>query len=176
MTAESCNRVKCNQEARETLNIPAFPERIEVDEPEEMIARNQPRDFVADWEVAVFIAAAMVNAAGYERSNEWISIINLSNDEVDLEGWTLSDMKRKPLNLSQALKPEQRILRPGEAIRVQPVAPLMLSNRGGVITLYDKPTEKMSKGRRIDRVRYTKEQASTEGTPIIFAYRQEQSV
>lgn len=106
-------------------------------------------------------------------NNEWVSVINLSADAIDLEGWTLSDMKRKPLNLGKALKPDKRVLGPGEAVRVQPVEPLILSNRGGVITLYDKPTERMSKGRRIDRVRYTKEQASAEGAPIIFAYCQE---
>lgn len=165
-----------NEEARENLNIPAFPERIEVDEPEEMIARDEVRDFVADRDVPVYISAMMVNAAGDERVNEWISIINLSAEQVELTGWTLSDMKHGALSLNKVLKKDQRVLRPGEAIRVQPVEPLMLSNRGGVVTLYDKPTKALSKGRRIDRVHYTKAQASIEGVPIIFAYRQAQPV
>ncbi len=86
-----------NEEARETLNIPEFPERIEVDVPEEMIAKEEVRDFAVDQQVPIFIAAAMVNAAGDERDNEWISIINLSDAKVDLKGWTLSDMQRPAL-------------------------------------------------------------------------------
>lgn len=162
-----------NPDAREELNIGEFPERIEVDEPEELISRDETRDFDAAQEVPVFIAASMVNPAGDERQQEWISIINLSGDAVNLEGWTLSDMKREPLNLSDALKENQRILEPGMAIRIQPVEPLMLSNQGGVIALYEKPTAADKPGRRIDRVHYTSEQANAQGVPIIFAYRKQ---
>ncbi|MEO0869701.1 MAG: DNA/RNA non-specific endonuclease [Cyanobacteria bacterium J06642_11] len=157
-----------NEEARETLNIPDFPERIEVDVPEEMIASGDLRDFSVDQEVPVFIAAAMVNAVGDERANEWISIINLSAEDVDLEGWTLSDARRDSLNLGSALSDEQRILKSGEAVRVQPIEPVILSNRSGVITLHEPPSQQFSKGRRIDRVHYTKEQARKEGKAIIF--------
>lgn len=160
-----------NEEAQERLNIPEFPERIKVDVPEEMIAKDEVRDFVVDREMPVYIVAAMVNAAGDERANEWVSIINLSNGDLDLNGWTLSDMRREPLALSTVLKPEELIIRPGQAVRVQPVAPIILSNRNGVITLYEAPTEAFPKGRRIDRVSYTKEQASQEGVPIIFDTR-----
>ena len=58
-----------------------------------------------------------------------------SNREVDLTGWTLSDMRRPRLNLSKALTQDKRLLLPGQAVRVQPVAPMMLSNNSGVIAL-----------------------------------------
>ncbi|MEL6900354.1 MAG: DNA/RNA non-specific endonuclease [Cyanobacteria bacterium J06606_4] len=157
-----------NEEKQEKLNIPEFPERIKVDVPEEMISEEEKRDYALDREVPVYIAAALVNAAGDERANEWVSIINLSTEEVDLTGWTLSDMRREPLALSEALEKSDRTLQPGQAVRIQPVEPVILSNRSGVITLYDRPTKKYKKGRRIDRVHYTKEQASREGVPIIF--------
>ncbi|MEL6604297.1 MAG: DNA/RNA non-specific endonuclease [Cyanobacteria bacterium J06614_10] len=157
-----------NEEKQEKLNIPEFPERIKVDVPEEMISEEEKRDYALDREVPVYIAAALVNAAGDERANEWVSIINLSTEEVDLTGWTLSDMRREPLELSEALEKSDRTLQPGQAVRIQPVEPVILSNRSGVITLYDRPTKKYKKGRRIDRVHYTKEQASREGVPIIF--------
>ncbi|MEL6469490.1 MAG: DNA/RNA non-specific endonuclease [Cyanobacteria bacterium J06623_4] len=157
-----------NEEKQEKLNIPEFPERIKVDVPEEMISEEEKRDYALDREVPVYIAAALVNAVGDERANEWVSIINLSTEEVDLTGWTLSDMRREPLELSNALEKSDRILQPGQAVRIQPVEPVILSNRSGVITLYDQPTQKHKKGRRIDRVHYTKEQASREGVPIIF--------
>ncbi|MEL6161409.1 MAG: DNA/RNA non-specific endonuclease [Cyanobacteria bacterium J06627_32] len=157
-----------NEEKQEKLNIPEFPERIKVDVPEEMISEEEKRDYALDREVPVYIAAALVNAAGDERANEWISIINLSKEDIDLTGWTLSDMRRESLQLSDALEKSDRILQPGQAVRIQPVEPVILSNRSGVITLYDRPTKKLKKGRRIDRVHYTKEQASREGVPIIF--------
>ncbi len=162
-----------NEEARGPLNISHFPERIEVDGPEEIVSAEQPRDFFADDDVPVFIAAAMVNPIGNERGNEWVSIINLSRDDIDLDGWTLSDLKRNPLNLGTVLDEEQRILRPGEAVSVRPITPLMLENTGGIIALHDKPEDGQKRGRRIDRVSYTKEDASREGVPVVFAYRTE---
>lgn len=160
-----------NEEKRETLNIPEFPERIKVDIPEEMISKEEKRDFAVDREVPIYIAAAMVNAVGEERENEWISIINLSDKAVDLTGWTLSDMRREPLNLSSVLSGDRLTLQPGEAVRVQPVEPVILSNKSGVIALHEQPTEQFSQGRRIDRVHYSKAQAAKEGVPIIFNNR-----
>ncbi|MEM9089312.1 MAG: DNA/RNA non-specific endonuclease [Cyanobacteria bacterium P01_F01_bin.53] len=157
-----------NEEAQKTLNIPEFPERIEVDVPDEMVAKDDVREFAVDREVPVFIAAAMVNAKGDERENEWISIINLDDKEVDLTGWTISDKRNGTLELSTALKKKERVLQPGEAVRIQPVEPVILSNRSGVITLFDQPAKKSKQGRRIDRVHYTKAQASQEGVPIRF--------
>ncbi|MBB4287943.1 lamin tail domain-containing protein [Roseospira goensis] len=137
-----------------------FPEAREVDDGHEVLGPDGTRTRVADDEVDVFIAAALVNPVGDERSGEWISILNLSTEPVDLAGWTLSDTRRPPRALAG-------VLGPGEAVRVQPVRPLMLANsRAGVIELYD------GAGRRIDRVRYTEAQAKAEGRPAIFAYRE----
>ncbi len=136
-----------------------LPERIEVDSPGEMIGPDSPRTVIADEVVDVFIAAALVNAVGDERRGEWISLINLSNDTVDLDGWRLGDTKRPAKVLAGTLGP-------GEAIRVQPVDPLMLANAGGVIELFD------ADGRRVDRVKYGRDQAAS-GRPVIFAYREE---
>ena len=160
-----------DEEKQEKLNIPDFPERIEVDIPEEMISKEKKRDFAVEEKVPVYIAAAMVNAAGEERANEWVSIINLSEEEIDLSGWSLSDMRREPLNLSDVLDTDQRILLPGEAIRIQPVEPVILSNRSGVIALHELASANFPQGRRIDRVHYSDKQAQIEGVPIIFNSR-----
>lgn len=164
-----------DEEKKERLNIPDFPERIEVDVPEEMISKEEKRDFAVDEKMPVYIAAAMVNAVGEERANEWISIINLSEKEVDLTGWSLSDMRREPLNLSDALSGDALVLLPGEAVRVQPVEPVILSNRSGVIALHEPASESLPRGRRIDRVHYSDEQANREGVPIIFNNRWERA-
>ena len=156
-----------NIDKQEELHIEKFPERIEVDAPGEMISKDEPRDSVAVDNAAIFIAAAMVNPSGDERASEWVSLINLSSEPVNLEGWTLSDTKHDPLQLNSVLQEQQRILEPGEAVRIQPLSPVMLSNRGGVISLYDN----QGKGRRIDRVRYTGRDVEREDFTVRFLRR-----
>lgn len=160
-----------NPQKQAQLNIGQVPERIEVDEPEEMIAATEVRDTIADEQVPVFIAAALVNPSGNERQEEWVSMINLSNEAINLEGWMLSDTKHDPLQLNTVLNPSQRILQPGETVKIQPLTPVMLSNRGGVISLYEPPQPHQSKGRRVDRVHYTTEAAQQQGTILQFLGR-----
>jgi len=135
-----------------------LPERIEVDSPGEIVGPESPRTVVADEVVDVFVAAALVDAVGDERAGEWISIINLTAATVDLDGWHLSDTKRPARRLTGSLGP-------GEAVRVQPLAPLALANAGGVIELFH------ADGRRVDRVKYGAREAGA-GKPVIFAYRE----
>ncbi|MEO0686521.1 MAG: DNA/RNA non-specific endonuclease, partial [Cyanobacteria bacterium J06649_11] len=147
-----------NPQKREELNIKEFPERIEVDQPSEMISKGEPRDVIIDDEVPIFIAAAMVNPSGDERESEWVSLINLSSEAVNLDGWILSDTKREPLKLNS-------ILQPGEGLKINPLNPVMLSNRGGVVSLYD------NQGRRVDRVHYTAKEVEREDNIVRFLSR-----
>ncbi len=151
-----------NEETQKKLKISHVPERIEVDGEQEIINPGEPRQYIMDDEIDVYIAAAQVNPDGNERAGEWVSIINLSNEDKDLDGWTLSDTRRKPLKLSGTLGP-------GEAMRVGPISPVQLGNKGGVIVLSDK------KKNRVDRVKYTEVDARDEGRPVIFAYRAERA-
>ncbi|MEM7717177.1 MAG: DNA/RNA non-specific endonuclease [Cyanobacteria bacterium P01_A01_bin.68] len=160
-----------NPEKQEELNIDRFPERIEVDEPSEMIAPGESRDSTASTTTPVFITAAMVNPSGDERESEWVSVINLSSETVNLEGWTLSDAKHEPLQLNLILNEQERTLQPGEAVKIKPLSPVMLSNSGGVISLYDKPQANQTKGRRVDRVRYSSRDADNEDVIVRFLYR-----
>lgn len=129
-----------------------------------------PEKTILDDQIPVFIAAAMVNPSGNEREGEWVSLINLSPEIIDLSDWTLSDGQRDPLILNNVLS--DLMLLPGESVRIQPLNPLMLSNQGGVIVLYEKPKEGQGNRRRVDRVRYTKTQAQRQGVPISFLNRQ----
>ena len=95
------------------LNISHFPERIEVDASEEIVDAGHRRDFFADDAVDVFIAAALVNPKGSERDYEWISVINLSGEDVALDGWTLSDTKRGPLAIGRDHHPACQTQRSG---------------------------------------------------------------
>ncbi len=160
-----------NEEKARELNISHFPERIEVDSSEEIIDGNKKRDYFGDDEIYVYIAAAMVNPKGKERENEWISIINLSGEEVDLNGWTLTDTMRSPLDIGKVVAAGRRKLKPGEAVSVLPIKPLMLANSGGIIALYAPPENGEEKGKRVDRVKYSEKEAKKEGVPVIFNFR-----
>ncbi|PSN17952.1 endonuclease [filamentous cyanobacterium CCP5] len=146
-----------NPAAAVELNVQTFPEHIEVDSPEEMIAKGELRETVLDDQVAIFIAAALVNASGDERLGEWVSIINLTNEPVNFEGWKLKDPEDE-LEISGSLGP-------GEAMRVGPLLPIQLANRGGTLSLYNPA------GARIDRVKYPVQPAILEDKPVVFAMR-----
>lgn len=87
----------------------------------------------------------MINPAGQDRGNEWVSIANFTSDTVSLDGWTLSDTHRDPLVLSGELQP-------GAAVRFEGLesavdsGSVLLSNKKGTLILSDK------EGREIDRV------------------------
>ena len=146
-----------NEEAKTNLGVIDLPERIEIDSPQEIIAPDQKRTTVLDDKVPIYIAAALVNPSGDETKSEWVSIINLSNEKIDLEGWKLTDPEA-----SLELKGE---INPGEAIRISPLLPIELGNRGGTISLFN------NKGERIDRVKYPQQNQETENVPVIFAMR-----
>lgn len=136
------------------LGVTEFPEVNEIDVPEDIIDPDQPRDPVLDSHVVIL--AAMVNPIGDERAGEWVSVANLTNASVNLDGWILRDYKKRDCRLSGMLEP-------GEARRIQPVAGMMLSNtRRGFILLLD------SNGNRIDRAAYRRREARQEGHPIVF--------
>lgn len=147
------------------LKISHLPERIEISSPDEFVTPDEPRHLFKDDEVDVFIAAALVNPAGSDRGNEWVSILNLKGDAVDLTGWTVdAGESGKSFPLEQA-SPTGPVLGPGEAKRFSILPPVVLKNAEGVIRLFN------AAGDRIDRVKYSNKQAAAQGRPVIFAYR-----
>ena len=162
-----------SEDRRRDFGISHFPERIEIDRPEEIIDGSEPRVYNAEDEIDVFIAAALVNPEGPERKNEWISLLNLDNKDIDLSKWTLKTIpnhtveskKQFPqLELGTVLPKNRRLLGHGEAIRVQPIAPLQLNNRGATIVLKDDAK------RQIDRVKYTRSDVKSGKTVKLYEY------
>ena len=130
-----------------------FSDQIDDDQAADSTQQDQVHQIVLDDQVDVFIAA-MVGRVDKGADGGWVSIINLSNDAIRLDGWTLSDPAA-----ARRLSGE---IAPGEAVRVQPPVPSGFNEAGGTVELHD------AMGRRIDRVRYGARAATKRGNPNAF--------
>ena len=100
------------------------------------------------------IAAALVNSNASPEI-ETVTLLNVTDGAVDLAGWRLLDRTKNAMPLSGQLAA-------GETLRVTVAAPMVLSNKGGVITLVN------AQGLRIDGVTYTKADAGRPGYSVKF--------
>jgi uncharacterized protein YukJ len=103
---------------------------------------------------AIRIIAALANAIGSPEL-ETVTLLNVTSQPIDLAGWKLLDRDKHAMAL-------QGLLAAGETLRVKLVAPVLLPNKGGMITLLNPD------GLRVDGVTYTKVQASLPGFTIKF--------
>ena len=102
----------------------------------------------------VRIVAALVNSK-LSPEKEWVYLLNASDRTLTLAGWQLADKQKAKMPLSGTLEP-------GAMLRVDVQAPMVLSNKGGIITLLDQ------NGLKVHGVSYTKDQASRPGWTIVF--------
>jgi uncharacterized protein YukJ len=102
------------------------------------------------------IISAMVNPLGRDRGHESVTILNISTDSLDLEGWALLDERERRQRLRGTLQPSETLTIPLEG------GSLQLNNNGGTITLLD------ARGLKADGVAYTAAQAQVEGRPVVF--------
>jgi hypothetical protein len=103
---------------------------------------------------SVRIIAALVNAAESPET-EFVTLLNTTAQAINLAGWKLADRDKHMMALAGTVPA-------GETLRVQLTPPVVLSNRGGVITLLD------ASGLKVDGVAYTREQATEPGRTIAF--------
>jgi Lamin Tail Domain len=54
---------------------------------------------------AVLIREALVNPAGTDRGNEWITLFNNTDKVVDLAGWTIKDSLKRSESLQGSSPP-----------------------------------------------------------------------
>ncbi|MET1084348.1 MAG: DUF2278 family protein [Burkholderiales bacterium] len=102
----------------------------------------------------VRIVAALVNAIE-SPEKEYVTLLNMTSAAIDLDGWKIADRDKNKMALSG-------VLRAGETVRIPLVPPVILPNKGGIITLLNEA------GLRVDGVTYTKAQASKPGWTIKF--------
>lgn len=102
----------------------------------------------------VRIVAALVNPITTPE-RETVTLLNTSPQDIDLDGWKLLDKAEAEMPLTGKLAS-------GEARLIVVQAPMVLSNKGGLITLVN------AGGLKVDGVSYTKQQASTPGWTLVF--------
>ncbi len=103
---------------------------------------------------AVRIIAALVNPVESPEV-ETVTLINITDSPIDLTGWTLLDRDKHSMPLQGGISA-------GETLRITLVPPVVLPNKGGLITLLNPD------GLRVDGVTYTKAQASRQGFSLKF--------
>lgn len=102
----------------------------------------------------VRIVGALVNAT-QSPEIETVTLLNTSPQTIKLDGWSLLDKAKAKTSLAGELKG-------GHAGTFVVKAPMVLSNKGGIITLIN------DDGLKVDGVSYTKEQAAHPGWTIKF--------
>jgi endonuclease G len=151
-----------NTNTKPEENVIILPEEIEVAKPLDLVAAGDKRQTVLDDIVDIFIAVAMPDPAGADASNEWVSLINLGSETVDLSGWKLCDKSDNQVVIDSIVEDSSsRSLRPGESLVLKGLEPLRLANKGGVIKLFNADNE------RIDWVNYTDKMVMS-GKPVHF--------
>lgn len=104
-----------------------------------------PRLEVPPTDGLVRIVGALINSS-HSPEREAITLLNTSNHDIDLSAWHLADKQKNKMQLSGYLSVGQTLL-----IGVKP--PMVLSNKGGIISLLD------DRGRKVHGLSYTKSQA-----------------
>lgn len=102
----------------------------------------------------VRIVAAVVNDT-HSPEQETVTILNTSPRPIDLSGWRIADKTKKKMPLNGPIAA-------GATLTIAIVAPVVLSNKGGIISLIN------ADGLKVHGVSYTKTQASHPGWTIAF--------
>jgi uncharacterized protein YukJ len=102
----------------------------------------------------VRIVAALVNDI-HSPEHETVTILNTSDREINLNGWTIADKQKNKMPLDGTIGP-------GATKTIGTTTPLTLSNKGGIITLLD------DSGLKVHGVSYTQSQASNPGWTLTF--------
>jgi uncharacterized protein YukJ len=102
----------------------------------------------------VRIIAALVNALESPEA-EFVTLLNTTARAIDLAGWKLADRDKHSMALTGTVAA-------GETLRVRLTPPVVLPNRGGIITLLD------ASGLKVDGAAYTREQAAEPGRTVAF--------
>jgi uncharacterized protein YukJ len=103
----------------------------------------------------VRIIAARVNPHGNDQGHETVTLLNVTDQDQPLAGWSIA-------NRTKAKLPLAGVLKAGQTVLVTMPIDVPLSNDGGLITLLD------AAGLKVHGVSYTKAQATRQGWTVTF--------
>jgi uncharacterized protein YukJ len=103
---------------------------------------------------AVRIVAALANPV-LSPEVETVTLLNSTDQTISLVGWQILDRDKNSMELSG-------LIAPGDTVRITLIQPVVLSNKGGQITLLN------ADGLRVDGVTYTQQDASLPGISLAF--------
>jgi len=137
-----------------------YPERVPIlvkeDLVHDIVAKRKTQEAKEEDKVLKMVAA-LVNPAGRDsRKNEWISLLNRSQNPVNLAGWELWNSKGKVVQLAGEVDP-------GNTLRLSfPDQDFSLLNDDIHLVLRNPNKD------TVDIASYTKKQAREEGKIIVF--------
>ncbi len=105
----------------------------------------------------VRIVAALVNPTGHDPGRESVTLVNVTPDPIDLDGWAIADKNKKQSELSGPTIGAAEAL-----VVVLDGQGAQLSNKGGIISLLD------ADGLKVDGVAYTRDQVRRQGWSLVF--------
>ena len=130
-----------------TSGPPSDSESLELLRPNTMPTADRPDGLVR-------IVAALINDSD-SPERETVTILNTSNQEINLNGWKIADKQKYKMTVDGTIGR-------GAIKTFEIVPPVTLSNKGGIITLLD------DRGIKVDGVSYTKAQTSRPGWTTPF--------
>ncbi|MCC6369090.1 MAG: DUF2278 family protein [Bryobacterales bacterium] len=133
-----------------TISTPAPPGETPQPQPG---PGNTPAPGEPDFTVR--IVGALVNPKGADQGQETVTLLNVSDANINLSGWAIFNKADERFNLTGTLKA-------GEARAFTLPIQVPLSNNGGIITLTN------NQGLKVHGVSYTKDQVSRQGWTITF--------
>lgn len=116
---------------REKYNVAFFPERIPIDNSDNILDHDENRlhvDYYSNRKLS--IVSALVNPVGADRGNEWVTLLNSSSETISLNGKGLLDNRNRGILLNGQIQP-------GESLRISGdvLLPIKLVNTGGSLRI-----------------------------------------
>ena len=106
---------------------------------------------------SIRLFAALVNPKADDVGKEFVYLLNITDEDIDLTGWMIADKLKKKDTIRDI------VLKAGDVTRIQLSGHnAQLSNDGGIITLLSKD------GLKIDGVSYTRQDAAKQGFVTSF--------
>lgn len=132
-------------------------EPIEPAHPTTDPTQPTPDPVLPEFDTQVKIFAALVNPKGDDVGREFVYLVNLTGNDIDLNGWSIADKlkKKEPIG--------NKTIKANDVLKITLSGQhAQLSNEGGIITLLN------AEGLKIDGVSYVKNQVNQQGAMVKF--------